>query len=208
MDFQSERTVINFLSDTIIKSGVSLYNAVKYIYSMTEDDFYNCNISDVFKIVINNLTNSDCLKSYGLVINAEKCGAMNQKKYDNVLHLIEYSLAIRIPTLKNVVIDKQTMSDAQLKIVYDTVISKGADNYCEYIDDTYDSIKKLVKRKKEVPFYTSEFFRNYIYANVHEIAQMNNRNIFLYGAVEILFPMFYAKLEETLVTIIHDAEKL
>ena len=42
MEFQSERTAITLISDVMIKSGVSLYNATKYIYSFAQDDFYNC----------------------------------------------------------------------------------------------------------------------------------------------------------------------
>ena len=35
MDFINETNAITGLADTIIKGGVSLYNAIKYIYSLS-----------------------------------------------------------------------------------------------------------------------------------------------------------------------------
>ena len=56
MDFKSERAALTGISETIVKCGVSLYNAVKYIYSLAAEDFYNCSIKDALKVVLNNIT--------------------------------------------------------------------------------------------------------------------------------------------------------
>ena len=56
MEFVSERTVITKLSDIVVESATALYNAVKYIYSIAEDDFYNVGIKDALKVVLNNVT--------------------------------------------------------------------------------------------------------------------------------------------------------
>ncbi len=103
---------------------------------------------------------------------------------------------------------KETMSDAQLKEVYDTVIAKGADNYLNAISDDYDSMKKLVKQGKEIPPYTADWYKSYIYTNVPALAEIKNKNIYLLGAVDILFTMFDACLTEKLCDIIKNAEKI
>lgn len=208
MEFQSERAAVSIISDVIVKSGVSLYNSIKYIYSLAEDDFYNCNIKDVLKIILNNLTNIDFLQELGLRINADKCSEMSSPEYNNVLSLIVYSFAIRIPVLKNLSINNQTLSDDQLKAIYDNVISKGARNYLETIPESYDEIKKLVKSKKAVPPYNADWYKTFIFTHIPELSEIKNKNMFLLGAVDILFTMFYSCLEEELENTINRIDKL
>ena len=50
MEFISERTACTMISETIVKAGVSLFNAMKYIYMIADKDFYNINIKDIFKL--------------------------------------------------------------------------------------------------------------------------------------------------------------
>ena len=52
MEFISERTAYTLISETVAKAGVSLFNAVKYIYMIADKDFYNINIKDIFKICL------------------------------------------------------------------------------------------------------------------------------------------------------------
>ncbi len=208
MEFQSERAAVSIISDVIVKSGVSLYNSIKYIYSLAEDDFYNCNIKDVLKVVLNNLTNIDFLQELGLRINADKCSEMSSPEYNNVLSLIVYSFAIRIPVLKNLTINNQTLTDDQLKAIYDNVISKGARNYLDTIPESYDEIKKLVKTKKPVPPYNADWYKAFIFTRIPELSEIKNKNMFLLGAVDILFTMFYACLEEEIENTINRIDKL
>ncbi len=208
MEFQSERAAVSIISDVIVKSGVSLYNSIKYIYSLAEDDFYNCNIKDVLKVVLNNLTNIDFLQELGLRINADKCSEMSSPEYNNVLSLIVYSFAIRIPVLKNLTINNQTLTDDQLKAIYDNVISKGARNYLDTIPESYDEIKKIVKTKKPVPPYNADWYKAFIFTRIPELSEIKNKNMFLLGAVDILFTMFYACLEEEIENTINRIDKL
>lgn len=208
MEFQSERAAVSIISDVIVKSGVSLYNSIKYIYSLAEDDFYNCNIKDVLKVILNNLTNIDSLQELGLRINADKCNEMNSPEYNNALSLIVYSFAIRIPVLKNLLINNQALTDDQLKAIYDNVVSKGARNYLDTIPESYDEIKKLVKTKKAVPPYNADWYKAFIFTRIPELSEIKNKNIFLLGAVDILFTMFYACLEEELENTINRIDKL
>ncbi len=207
MDFQSERSAITLLSDTIVNSAVSLYNAIKYIYSLAEDDFYNCNIKDVIKVILNNLTDTNCLQAMGLRINNQKCREMNTPEYDKVLSLLIYSFAVRIPILKNVVIKEQSLTDEQLKAIYTAVMEKGGNNFLNTIHEDYEGYKKLVKSGKPVHSYKSEWYKRYI-KNVPGLATISNKNMFLIGTVEVLFSMFYTCLEEELSQIIFGLEKL
>ncbi len=208
MEFMSERTAITILSDIIVKCSVSLFNAVKYIYSIAEDDFYNCNIKDVLKVTINNITDTNCLSALGLRINNDKCKEMNTAEYNNVLSLTVYSFAVRIPTLKSIECDGQTLRDDQIKALYDTVISKGAKNYKNTIEESFDEIKKLVKQKKPIPPYSADWYKTFILTQTAELSEIKNKNIFLLGAVDILFTMFYACLEDELQTAIKSMDKL
>ena len=198
MVFINESAALNGLADTIIKGGVSLYNAVKYIYSISERDFYNVNIKDAFKVVLNNITDIDSLQALGLRIDDATCREMQNEEYNRVLPMIVYSLAVRIPTLKSVRHEDDTMSDDQLYRLYTIVMDKGAENYRDMISETFLETKYLVRKGKKLPPFTAEWFKTYIYTHVPSLAEITNKNMFLLGFADVLFAMFYSCLEEEL----------
>lgn len=198
MVFINEAAAINGLADTIIKGGVSLYNAIKYIYSLAERDFYNVNIKDAFKVVLNNVTDTDCLQALGLRISESTCGEMLSDEYNRVLPLMVYSLAVRIPTLKSVKNGNDCMSDDQLYRLYTTVMNKGAENYKDIISETFLETKYLVRKGKKLPPFTADWFKTYIYTHIPSLSEITNKNMFLLGFSDVLFAMFYSCLEEEL----------
>lgn len=198
MVFINETAAINGLADTIIKGGVSLYNAMKYIYSIAEKDFYNVNIKDAFKVVLNNITDTDCLQALGLRIDDNTCAEMQNEEYNRVLPMMVYSLAVRIPTLKNVKNGDDSMSDDQLYRLYTAVMDKGAENYRDMISETFLETKYLVRKGKKLPAFTADWYKTYIYTNVPSLAEITNKNMFLLGLADVLFAMFYSCLEEEL----------
>ena len=198
MVFINETAAINGLADTIIKGGVSLYNAMKYIYSIAEKDFYNVNIKDAFKVVLNNITDTDCLQALGLRIDDNTCAEMQNEEYNRVLPMMVYSLAVRIPTLKNVKNGDDSMSDDQLYRLYTAVMDKGAENYRDMIAETFLETKYLVRKGKKLPAFTADWYKTYIYTNVPSLAEITNKNMFLLGLADVLFAMFYSCLEEEL----------
>ncbi len=198
MIFINEAAAINGLADTIIKGGVSLYNAMKYIYSIAENDFYNVNIKDAFKVVLNNITDTDCLQALGLRIDDRTCSEMQNDEYNHVLPMMVYSLAVRIPTLKNVKIGDDFMSDDQLYKLYTAVMEKGAENYNDMISETFLETKYLVRKGKKLQPFTADWYKTYIYTNVPSLAEITNKNMFLLGFADVLFAMFYSCLEEEL----------
>ncbi len=210
MEFTSERTVITRLSDITVESATALYNAVKYIYSIAEEDFYNVGIKDALKVVLNNVTDPDCLESLGLRINSETCREMSSEAYKQILPLTIYSFAVRLPVLKQFKVGDKTISDEQLLSVYDAVMRKGAENVDNVITESYADIKQLVKKGKSIPPYSSDWYKTYIYTHVPELSSITNKNMFLLGFTDILFAMFHSCVEEELRNVIAEgaAEKI
>ena len=129
MEFKSDRIALTTIAEAIVKSGVNLFNTVQHVYARADDDFYNCDIKDLLKVVLNNVTDIKALDNMGLRINNFKCAEMNSPEYDRVLSLIVYSFAVRIPTLKRIKARGKVLSDSQLKKIYEIGVSKGAANY-------------------------------------------------------------------------------
>ena len=198
MDFINEAAAVSGLADEIVKGGVCLFIAVKYIYSIAEESFYTVSIKDAFKIVLNNITDTDSLTALGLRIDSESCGEMLGEEYEKVLPLMVYSLAVRIPVLKNLRGASGPMTDDQLYKVYNAVMAKGAENYKDAVTESFMEIKYLVRKGKRLPPYNADWFKTYIYTNVPSLAEINNKNMFLLGFADVLFAMFYSCLEENL----------
>jgi hypothetical protein len=198
MDFYDEKTAVEGLADFILRGGVSMYNTLKYIYSLTDRDFYNVNIKDVIKLIINNVTDADSLTHLGLRAEGETVAAMESESYRRILPVMVFSLAVRTPTLKSVEIAGKTLTDDQIYKIYAATLSKGAENTDDLIPDTFLEIKYLVRKGKPLPPFTADWYKNYIFRSVPELAAITNRNIFLFGACDIFFSMFYACFKEAL----------
>lgn len=198
MDFINEQNAINGLADSIVKGGVCLFNAVKYIYSIGEESFYTVDIKDAFKIVLNNIYDTDSLTALGLRLDNDSCREMADDDYNKVLPLIVYSLAVRIPVLKNLRGASGPMTDDQLYKVYTAVLAKGAENYNNAVTESFMEIKYLVRKGKKLPPYNADWFKTYIFTNVSALSEITNKNMFLLGFADVLFAMFYSCLEEDL----------
>ena len=199
MNFINEAAAVNGLADYIIKCGVCLYNSVKYIYSLAENDFYNVNIKDVLKIMLNNMPETDPIKTLGLRIDDYTCREMQSEEYNRVLPLMVFSLAVRIPVLKNVKNGEDSMTDDQLYRLYTAVIDKGAENYRDIITESFLETKYLVRKGKKLPPFTADWYNSYIYTGVPALSEITNKNMFLLGFVDVLFAMFYSCVEDGLV---------
>lgn len=198
MDFINEQNAINGIADAIVKGGVCLFNAIKYIYSIAEEDFYTVDIRDALKVVLNNIYDTDSLTALGLRLDNDSCREMAGEEYNRILPLIVYSLAVRIPVLKNLKGESGPMTDEQLYRVYQTVMSRGADNWGNTIDESFAEIKYLVRKGKKLPTYNADWFKSYIFSNVDALSRITNKNMFLLGFADVLFAMFYSCLEEEL----------
>lgn len=202
MEFVSERTAFTMLSETVVKAGVSLFNAVKYIYMIADKDFYNISVKDIFKISLKNITDTTCLYNTGIKLDKERCKEMNSPEYERVLSLMVYSFAVRLPELKNVKINNQSLTDKQIKSIFDMVVAKGAGNYDNVIVDDFEEIRRMVRTGRPVPAYDAEWFKSYIYSYVPALTAITNKNMFLLGSCDILFTLFYSGLEEELKRVL------
>lgn len=202
MEFLSERTAVTTISETVVKAGVSLFNAMKYIYTISDKDFYNISIKDIFRIALNDITDTASLYNTGITLDKEHTAAMNTPEYERILSLMVYSFAVRLPVLRNVKTTGGVLNDKQIKAIYDLVISKGASNFENIIPDDFEDIRRLVKAGKPVPTYDAEWYKSYIYTYVPGLAAVTNRNIFLLGSADILFTLFYSCLEEELIRLL------
>lgn len=203
MEFISERTAYTLLAETVAKAGVSLFNAVKYIYMIADKDFYNINIKDIFKIALSNISDTTCLYNTGIKLDKERCAEMNSPEYERVLSLMVYSFAVRLPVLKNVRTKGGSLNDKQIKTIYDMVVAKGAGNYDNVITDDFEEIRRLVKQNKPIPAYDAEWYKGYIYTYVPALATISNKNVFLLGSADILFTLFHSCLEEELERLLN-----
>ena len=203
MEFISERTAYTLISETVAKAGVSLFNAVKYIYMIADKDFYNINIKDIFKIALINISDTTCLYNTGIKLDKDRCAEMNSPEYERVLSLMVYSFAVRLPLLKNVKTKGGSLNDKQIKAIYDLVIAKGAGNYDNIITDDFEEIRRLVKQNRPVPAYDAEWYKGYIYTYVPALATISNKNVFLLGSADILFTLFHSCLEEELERLLN-----
>ena len=186
MEFVSERTAFTMISETVVKAGVSLFNAVKYIYMIADKDFYNINVKDIFKISLKNITDTTCLYNTGIKLDKERCREMNSPEYERVLSLMVYSFAVRLPELKNVKINNQSLNDKQIKAIFDMVVAKGAGNYDNVIVDDFEEIRRMVRTGRAVPAYDAEWFKSYIYSYVPALTTITNKNMFLLGSLSLI----------------------
>lgn len=191
------------LSDSVVKAGVSLFNAVKYIYMIADKDFYNINVKDIFKIALKNISDTTCLYNTGIKLDKERCKEMNSPEYERVLSLMVYSFAVRLPELKNIKTKGGQLNDKQIKTIYDMVIAKGAGNFENVIPDDFEEIRRMVKLGKPIPAYDAEWFKGYIYGYVPALATVTNKNLFLLGSCDILFTLFHSALEEELESLLN-----
>ena len=123
---------------------------------------------------------------------------MQSEEYNKVLPLMVFSLAVRIPVLKNVRNGDDVMTDDQLYKLYNAVIDKGAENYREIITESFLETKYLVRKGKKLPPFTADWFKSYILSSVPALSVITNKNMFLLGFADTLFAVFYTCMEDGL----------
>ena len=123
---------------------------------------------------------------------------MSTLHFREVLEVIRFSFAIRLPFIRRYA-ESTTLKDNQIKQIYDTLEQYGFSNPDGIVEESFKSMAWLVKTKKAEPPFETEWFRRWIYTYGHELAAINNRNMFMLGCVEALFPLYYASLQDYLV---------
>lgn len=194
-------TDLNVLAGEINLAVKSLYNALKYIYLISDEDFYNISVRDLFKVALNDVSNPDSISNLGLRLVPEKIGEMSEGGFEIVERIIRYSFAVRIPFLRKD-LDKLQLTNGDMKSLYTLVGESGIENPDGLIELDFKTAYKLSKSRDEEPFFDAEWFKRWVYAYSRDLGAINNRNLFLLGCVDALFPLYYSTLFERLVNIV------
>jgi len=186
------------LVDLIDGATETLFLALKYCYLVADEDFYNINIKDLFKIGLRDITDTECFRNLGLSLEHGNIGEMAEESFGEVLDIIRYSFAVRLPFARRDA-DNISVKDGQIRAVYEMLGEYGFANPDNIVSLSYKSSAWLARTKKPEPQYDTEWFRTWVYTYGHEIAAINNRNMFLLGCADALFPLYYSSLKERLI---------
>jgi hypothetical protein len=195
MTFTNESEAVTQLADMILKAGANLFKATKYLYALIAENYYNCDIKDFFKVVLNNIFNVDIMSAFHVSIDDRACAPMNTREYFDIFRLIIYSFAVRLPALCHVPVNGRYMTPGQVAAVYNAVMEKGVVNHGDAISESFRQIASDVRKGRSIAPYSSEWFRTYILTIIPELAEISNHNLFFLGAVDMLFSLYYICLE-------------
>ena len=185
-------------ADIIDGAAECLFTALQCCYILADEDFYNINVKDIFRVGLSNLTDPGCFRNLGFNLNSEKLGELASEKFREVLEIIRFSFAVRIPFARRDVPDC-SIKDNQIKQIYDILEEYGFSNPEGIVSESFKSDSWLARTKKPEPEFGTDWFRSWIYTYGHDVAAINNRNMFLLGCADALFPLYYAALRERLV---------
>lgn len=192
---------ITAAAECIDKASVSLITAIKYVYLISDSDFYNVNVKDIFKVTLSDITRPDILDNLGLRLEPDKLGDLAGEGFASVAALLRYAFAVRLPFLKRI-LPKGSVSDRDIKAIYAAVGAIGMENTDGLIELELKSAFKLAKSRSSEPYFDSGWFRRWVYSTENSLAAINNRNMFTLGCIDALFPLYYSALTETLSSII------
>ena len=193
---------VTILANTVDSTALSLFNGIKYIYMISDEDFYNVSIKDIFRVALSDVTNPRSIENMGLKLIPEKTKEVDSPQFDELLKIIRFAFAVRIPFLKRKFRKGEGPDDRFLKSAYALICEKGVDNPGGIVDGDFRRFAKLAKSKREEPFFEPDWFRKWVYSYGGELSQFNNRNLFLLGCTEALLPMFYEAFTEKAAEIL------
>jgi hypothetical protein len=197
--------IVQRIVDITDGAAESLFLALKYCYLVSDADFYNINVKDIFRIGLSDITRPDSFRCLGLSPERGNIGEMNGENFAQVQEIIRYSFAVRLPFARRDAIDS-TVKENQIKLAYELLGEYGFANPEGLVPLTFKSSVWLAKTKKPEPQYDTEWFRSWVYTYGVELSAINNRNMFLLGCADALFPLYYAALKERLVNELNGTE--
>jgi hypothetical protein len=203
MVFRDEKRAVATLSELIFEAGESLFSATKYLYALSGESYYSCDVKDVFKVILNNVRSADSLSAFPIHVDDSSCTVLNTAEYKLAFRLMVFSFAVRLPAFCNVKVEGERMSDAQISAVYNSILKQGISDPSHIITEKFQDIRTAVRKGSAIPPYNAEWFRAYLYGAIPEFAQISNRNFFFFGAVDVLFYLFSLCLEKEVEGCLH-----
>ncbi len=194
----NEDAIVSRVADIIDNAAESLFEALRYCYMIADEDFYNITVKDIFRVGLVDITAPDCFRNLGLELDRSKIGEMGDGNFREVMDIIRYCFAVRLPFARREA-PESDIKDSQVKQIYDTLEDYGFANPEGIVVESFKSTSWLAKTKKPEPAFDTEWFRSWIYTYGHDLAAINNRNMFMLGCADALFPLYYSSLKERLV---------
>jgi hypothetical protein len=199
MDFEfKERTI---LTEMVENTAESLFNTMKYIYVISESDFYNINCKDIFKVALSDVTNPDILENLGIQVNDSNIGEMASDEFKRVKSMLHYAFVLRLPFLRRAM-EFCPLKEAHIKDLYALAVKRGAENFGEIIEEDLKTMLKIARNRQPEPAFDGEWFRRWVYTRGKDLSVINNRNMFLLGCMDAMFPLYYSALTEKLTTLL------
>ena len=197
MEFEfKERTI---LTEMVENTAASLFNTMKYIYVLSDSDFYNINCKDIFKVALSDVTNPDLLDNLGIQLTDAKIGEMASDDFSRIKSMLHYAFIIRLPFLRRGM-EFCPLKENHIKDLYALAVKRGAENFGEIIEEDLKTTLKLARNRQPEPPFDGEWFRRWVYTKGKELSVINNRNMFLLGCMDAMFPLYYSALTEKLTT--------
>lgn len=195
------------MASMVSDAADSIYEALRYIYFVSCEDFYSVNVKDIFKIALSNITDSTLLSNLGYKIYPEMTGDLKDPGFAAVKRLIKYAFAVRIPFLKKYIPPKGSFNDNDLKELFRIICDAGAQNLDGIITSDFKNNMKLLRSKdQEEPLFDTEWFKSWVYTHGKEFSVINNKNMFFLGCADALFPLYWASLSDKLLEKIEKSE--
>lgn len=197
------------MASMVSDAADSIYEALKYVYFISYEDFYSINVKDVFKIALSNITDSTVLENLGYRIYPEMTGDLKKPEFAAVKRLIKYAFAVRLPFLRKYTPPKSAaFTDNDLRELFKIICDSGAQNLDGFITSDFKVNMKLIKSKEqEEPLFDTEWFKSWVYTRGKEFSAINNKNMFFLGCADALFPLYWASLSDKLLEVIEKAEQ-
>ena len=141
------------LADIIDNAAESLFNALQCCYLIADENFYNVNVKDVFRIGLSNRTDPDCFRNLGFDLEKDKLGELGSEKFKEVLEIIRYCFATRIPFARRDA-PECNIKDNQIRQMYDILEEYGFANPDGIVVESFKSVSWLARTKKPEPSST------------------------------------------------------
>ncbi|MDR0223210.1 MAG: hypothetical protein LBI38_06735 [Oscillospiraceae bacterium] len=196
---EKEQNAVLAVAGVTESASRSLHNTIRYVYAVAERDFYNINVKDLFKIALSDITAPDILSNLGVSADV-KPETFYSAGFKRLANMIFYAFAVRIPFLRRT--KSPLAKDTLLRGMFDACAGKGAENFDDTVYGDFKSMMRRAKSREPEPPFTAEWFRRWAYSDGGELASINNKNMFLLGCMDAMFPLFYAALSERLTEMI------
>ncbi|MCH5199656.1 MAG: hypothetical protein J1F60_01760 [Oscillospiraceae bacterium] len=194
------------MASVVNAASESIYEAMKYIYSVAYEDFYDINVKDIFKIALSNITDPGVLNNLGYKIYPERIGDLRNSEFAVVKKIIAYSFAVRLPFLKRYLPAKNIIfTDNEIRDLFQAICDSGAQNVDGIVPMDFRANMRTAKlRDVEEPVFDTEWFKTWVYTYGKEFSVINNKNMFFLGCADALFPLYWSAVTDRLLAMIKE----